>query len=331
MSGAGMPMSAITRSPACASAGGNTSGIFGAASVTVIDASIAGRSSSARVGRQPGRQIDRDDRHAELVDVGHDRLEQPGQRPRKPGAESRVDDQIALGDFGEVQLPLLRVGDLDDGHADAAEHLEVDARVAAHLGDAAEQEDRSLDAALHQRARDHEAVAAVVAAAAQHADAAGRRASSNAASIAATAWRPAFSISTIDGNADVFDRAAIGLPHLLGVEHPPSVERTLVLDCVTPWSGAAQDRVGMRTARCGLRQRQHQAAAEHAIPVYDHGFLYGEGVYETLRTYNRVPFLYDRHMRRLRASAERLGSDVPFDDEERWRPGSTTRSRGRET
>ena len=42
------------------------------------------------------------------------------------------------------------------------------------------------------------------------------------------------------------------------------------------------------------------------IPVYDHGFVYGEGVYETLRTYNRVPFLYEQHCRRLRASGERL-------------------------
>ena len=41
-------------------------------------------------------------------------------------------------------------------------------------------------------------------------------------------------------------------------------------------------------------------ANEAVIPVYDHGFVYGEGIYETLRTYNRVPFLYDRHMRRLR-------------------------------
>ena len=56
--------------------------------------------------------------------------------------------------------------------------------------------------------------------------------------------------------------------------------------------------------------------AERAVvPVYDHGFLYGEGVYETLRTYNRVPFLYDRHVRRLRASAERLRLLVPFDNE----------------
>lgn len=55
-------------------------------------------------------------------------------------------------------------------------------------------------------------------------------------------------------------------------------------------------------------------AAEAVVPVYDHGFLYGEGVYETLRTYNKVPFLYDRHMRRLRASSERLQLEVPFSD-----------------
>src|SRR3954471_22407350 len=55
-------------------------------------------------------------------------------------------------------------------------------------------------------------------------------------------------------------------------------------------------------------------ADEAVVPVYDHGFVYGEGVYETLRTYNRVPFLYDRHMRRLRQSAERILLDVPFDD-----------------
>jgi branched-chain amino acid aminotransferase len=55
-------------------------------------------------------------------------------------------------------------------------------------------------------------------------------------------------------------------------------------------------------------------ADEAVIPVYDHGFLYGEGVYETLRTYNRVPFLFDRHVRRLRASADHLHLGVNFDD-----------------
>src|SRR6266496_2714343 len=56
---------------------------------------------------------------------------------------------------------------------------------------------------------------------------------------------------------------------------------------------------------------------EHAvISVFDHGFLYGEGVYETLRTYNGQPFLFDRHMRRLRKSAGMLALDVPLDDEQ---------------
>jgi len=58
------------------------------------------------------------------------------------------------------------------------------------------------------------------------------------------------------------------------------------------------------------------AAAEDAvIPVYDHGFLYGEGIYETLRTYDGVPFLYQRHVQRLRASAAHLALDVPFGDD----------------
>jgi len=55
-------------------------------------------------------------------------------------------------------------------------------------------------------------------------------------------------------------------------------------------------------------------ADQAVVPAYDHGFVYGEGVYETMRTYNRVPFLYDRHMRRLRQSSERIALEVPFDD-----------------
>ena len=52
------------------------------------------------------------------------------------------------------------------------------------------------------------------------------------------------------------------------------------------------------------------------VSVFDHGFLYGDGVYETLRTYNRRPFLPDRHLARLRASAARLSLDVPPANEE---------------
>ena len=32
------------------------------------------------------------------------------------------------------------------------------------------------------------------------------------------------------------------------------------------------------------------------VSVFDHGFLYGDGVYETLRTYNGVPFAVSAHL-----------------------------------
>jgi branched-chain amino acid aminotransferase len=52
------------------------------------------------------------------------------------------------------------------------------------------------------------------------------------------------------------------------------------------------------------------------VSVFDHGFLYGEGVYETLRTYNHRLFLFDRHARRLRRSAGMIALDLPFSDDD---------------
>jgi branched-chain amino acid aminotransferase len=61
---------------------------------------------------------------------------------------------------------------------------------------------------------------------------------------------------------------------------------------------------------------QISSGEQATISIFDHGFLYGEGVYETLRTYNGEPFLFDRHMQRLRESAAMLMLDVPFSDAE---------------
>ena len=55
-------------------------------------------------------------------------------------------------------------------------------------------------------------------------------------------------------------------------------------------------------------------AASAVISVFDRGFLFGEGVYETLRTYNGHPLLLERHFKRFRASAESICLPVPLDD-----------------
>jgi len=45
---------------------------------------------------------------------------------------------------------------------------------------------------------------------------------------------------------------------------------------------------------------------EAVIPVTDHGFLYGMGLFETFRTYGGKPFLLDRHAARLREGCAEL-------------------------
>jgi branched-chain amino acid aminotransferase len=52
------------------------------------------------------------------------------------------------------------------------------------------------------------------------------------------------------------------------------------------------------------------------ISVFDHGFLFGEGVYEVLRTYRQMPFLFEPHLTRLRLSAERIALQVPWTNAE---------------
>jgi len=57
-------------------------------------------------------------------------------------------------------------------------------------------------------------------------------------------------------------------------------------------------------------------ADQARVSVLDNGFTFGDSVYEVLRTYGGRPFAVPRHLRRLRASASRLGIDVaPTDDD----------------
>jgi branched-chain amino acid aminotransferase len=48
-----------------------------------------------------------------------------------------------------------------------------------------------------------------------------------------------------------------------------------------------------------------------SISVYDRGFLYGDSVFETIRTYGGAPYALDEHMQRLRRSAERVLIALP--------------------
>ncbi|MBA5869006.1 MAG: branched-chain amino acid aminotransferase [Nitrospira sp. CR2.1] len=53
---------------------------------------------------------------------------------------------------------------------------------------------------------------------------------------------------------------------------------------------------------------------EAVVSVFDHGFLYGDGVYETLRSYGSRIFMRDQHLSRLRRSAEAIGLTLPIPD-----------------
>src|SRR3954469_7719136 len=232
-----------------------------------------------------------------------------------------------------MELPRLAVRDLHDGQTEAPEDFEIDAGVAPDLRDTSDQEDRDVHAALRQRARDDEAVAAVVAAAAEHRDL-----PLEEIAVHRLHRRHDLSAGVLHqderGDADVFDRAAIRLAHLGRVQdaHRQPSQRGIntmdtkdTKDCrygvgfVSIVSFVLDRRVVpvVRSAAMAATVNVNGRVSdqEHAvISIFDHGFLYGEGVYETLRTYNGQSFLFDRHMRRMRNSAPMLAPDTPLTD-----------------
>ncbi|MEI6668773.1 MAG: aminotransferase class IV [Acidobacteriota bacterium] len=50
------------------------------------------------------------------------------------------------------------------------------------------------------------------------------------------------------------------------------------------------------------------------ISIFDHGFLFGEGVYEVVRTYHGELFLLGPHVERLKTSARMIAVPMPVDD-----------------
>jgi 4-amino-4-deoxychorismate lyase len=51
------------------------------------------------------------------------------------------------------------------------------------------------------------------------------------------------------------------------------------------------------------------------ISIFDHGYLYGVGLFETFRTYNGHPFLIDNHLDRLELGCQQVGMEWQRDAE----------------
>ena len=54
------------------------------------------------------------------------------------------------------------------------------------------------------------------------------------------------------------------------------------------------------------------AEAEATVSVFDRSFLYGDGLFETIRVYTGAPFLWEQHQDRLEAGVAYLGIRLPW-------------------
>ena len=61
---------------------------------------------------------------------------------------------------------------------------------------------------------------------------------------------------------------------------------------------------------------QFSPEAEAKVSVFDRSFLYGDGLFESVRVYRSEPFRWPQHLVRLHAGAEFLGIRIPFSDAE---------------
>jgi branched-chain amino acid aminotransferase len=67
------------------------------------------------------------------------------------------------------------------------------------------------------------------------------------------------------------------------------------------------------TTRINLNGEIHQDAH---ISVFDHGFLFGDSVYEVISTHHGHLCFVNEHLRRLRSSAHAISLEIPLTDEQ---------------
>jgi len=70
--------------------------------------------------------------------------------------------------------------------------------------------------------------------------------------------------------------------------------------------------------------------AEAKVSVFDHGLLYGDGVFEGIRLYGRNIFRLDEHLERLEYSAKAILLTLPLTRKElAWATAETCRASSR--
>src|SRR5471032_1238691 len=290
-----MPMSAITMSPACVSAGGSTSGIFGAASVTVRPASIDGPIGSGESADSPdGRSIATTGMPDALTSAMTDSMRpETGALSPVPKMASTISVQSLTSEKCSSHAWLSAISTTVRPRRPRISRL---MRASPRTSETRpiRKTDTSTPRCTSVRATTNPSPPLLPRP--QRTATCRSSRSPYIASIAATVWRPAFSMRTSEGMpmSSTVRRSASRICAVL---------RTLIYELYWPAMAATVNVNGRVSDQ------------EHAvISIFDHGFLYGEGVYETLRTYNGQPFLFDRHMRRLRTSAGMLALPVPLTD-----------------
>ena len=61
---------------------------------------------------------------------------------------------------------------------------------------------------------------------------------------------------------------------------------------------------------------EFHSAHDASVPLLDRGFLYGDGLFETIRVYDGKPFAWQEHWSRLQAGAAFLKIGIPFSEVE---------------
>ena len=77
-------------------------------------------------------------------------------------------------------------------------------------------------------------------------------------------------------------------------------------------NGGLYRKVCKTMAICWLNGKR-VPADQARLSVFDHGLLYGDGVFEGIRFYNGVPFRLQEHLHRLERSARAIALEIPYD------------------